>query len=81
YLNPQLSQAATQDQALTLMLGEVNQSAFSRFNELSRWLAVGLIDGIEMSLRRNEKPEDEFANDSGVMSYSDLSDGEQMVLR
>ncbi|MDK1398048.1 AAA family ATPase [Pseudomonas protegens] len=81
YLNPQLSQAATQDQALTLMLGEANQSAFSRFNELSRWLAVGLIDGIEMSLRRNEKPEDEFANDSGVMSYSDLSDGEQMVLR
>lgn len=81
YLNPQLQQATTQEQALTLMLGEAGQSAFSRFNELSRWLAVGLIDGIEMSLRRNEKPEDEFASDSGVMSYADLSDGEQMVLR
>ncbi|ROL62652.1 hypothetical protein BLX41_31710 [Pseudomonas protegens] len=81
YLNPQLQQATTQEQALTLMLGESGQSAFSRFNELSRWLAVGLIDGIEMSLRRNEKPEDEFASDSGVMSYADLSDGEQMVLR
>ncbi|WP_416199939.1 MAG: AAA family ATPase [Pseudomonas shahriarae] len=81
YHDKRLASARSQDEALTLLLGEQNQSAFSRFNELSRWLAVGLIDGIEMSIRRNEKPENDGQADIGVMSYADLSDGEQMVLR
>jgi len=64
-------------------LGEKNESAFNRFGELLRWLATGLVDDIEMSIRRTEKPrEHEYSpHDSGVMAYSELSDGEQMVLR
>lgn len=81
YHDKRLATLTSQDEALTLLLGEQNQSAFSRFNELSRWLALGLIDGIEMSIRRNEKPENVEQADIGVMSYADLSDGEQMVLR
>ncbi|WP_150616297.1 AAA family ATPase [Pseudomonas fluorescens] len=81
YHDERLASAMSQDEVLTLLLGEQNQSAFSRFNELSRWLAVGMIDGIEMSIRRSEKPESAGQTDIGIMSYADLSDGEQMVLR
>jgi energy-coupling factor transporter ATP-binding protein EcfA2 len=81
YYDQQLNSAKFQDEALALLLGEQNQSAFSRFSELSRWLALGLIQSIELSIRRNVKPLEAQAPDSGVMSYTDLSDGEQMVLR
>ena len=81
FYDKNLAESSTQDEALTLLLGEQNQSAFSRFNELSRWLAMGLIDNIEISIRRNMKPDVVEHPDVGVMSYADLSDGEQMVLR
>jgi energy-coupling factor transporter ATP-binding protein EcfA2 len=81
YFDRQLNKAKYQDEALALLLGEQNQSAFSRFSELSRWLALGLIQNIELSIRRNAKPSHAQISDSGVMSYTDLSDGEQMVLR
>lgn len=68
--------------ALALVLGERSQSAFSRFHELIRWLALGLVDGLEMCIRRDDKPlGGDESKDMGVMAYSDMSDGEQMVLR
>lgn len=72
----------TQGDALTLLLGERSQSAFSRFHELIRWLALGLVDQLEMCIRR-EVPSASADpwQDTGVMAYSDMSDGEQMVLR
>lgn len=79
--DPRLHSPCPQDEALTMLLGEDNQSAFSRFTELSRWLSVGLVDHIDFSIRRNLKPQDPDDGDSGVMSYAALSDGEQMVLR
>lgn len=81
FYDQRLRHANSQDEALTLLLGEQSQSAYSRFNELSRWLAMGLIEGIELSIRRSEKPIVDGELDIGIMSYSDLSDGEQMVLR
>ncbi|MDI3206796.1 AAA family ATPase [Pseudomonas shahriarae] len=81
FLDQRLSDAKSQDEALTLLLGEQSQSAYGRFNELSRWLAMGLIEGVELSIRRSEKPGVDGELDIGIMSYSDLSDGEQMVLR
>ncbi len=82
-LSDRLNDIESQGDALTLLLGEKNESAFNRFGELLRWLATGLVDDIEMSIRRTEKPrEHEYSpHDSGVMAYSELSDGEQMVLR
>ena len=71
-----------QGDALTLMLGEISQSPFSRFHELVRWLALGLVDDLEMCIRRNEQPDgDDGWHDKGIMAYSEMSDGEQMVLR
>ncbi|MCU1783670.1 AAA family ATPase [Pseudomonas sp. 13B_2.1_Bac1] len=71
-----------QGDALTLMLGERSESPFSRFHELIRWMALGLIDDVEMCIRRNVKPDDDEAwHDKGIMAYSEMSDGEQMVLR
>lgn len=81
YYDKRLSEARSQEEALSLLLGEHHQTAFSRFNELSRWLALGLIDNIEISIRRNEKTDDGGPTDIGIISYADLSDGEQMVLR
>jgi energy-coupling factor transporter ATP-binding protein EcfA2 len=71
-----------QGDALALVLGEIGQSAFSRFHELIRWLALDLIDDVEMCIRRNSKLDgDDAWHDQGVMAYSEMSDGEQMVLR
>ncbi len=71
-----------QGDALALMLGEASQSPFSRFHELIRWMALGLVDDFEMCIRRDVKNRREDAlQDKGVMAYSEMSDGEQMVLR
>lgn len=76
------SEIQHQGDALALMLGEASESPFSRFHELIRWLALGLVDDFEMCIRRDVKANRHDAlQDSGVMAYSELSDGEQMVLR
>lgn len=82
-LTDQVKTAKDQGEALALLLGEPTESAFNRFVELMRWLSLGLIDGIEMSLHRSDDGQEDktVSKNSGVMSYDQLSDGEQMVLR
>ncbi|MBY8945889.1 AAA family ATPase [Pseudomonas sp. SH10-3B] len=71
-----------QGDVLALMLGEASQSPFSRFHELIRWMALGLVGDLEMCIRRDGKTSREDAlHDQGIMAYSEMSDGEQMVLR
>jgi energy-coupling factor transporter ATP-binding protein EcfA2 len=71
-----------QTDALALVLGKKSQSAFSRFHELIRWLALGLVDDLEICIRRDDPsvPVDKW-QDRGILAYSEMSDGEQMVLR
>lgn len=72
----------TQGDVLALMLGEASEGAFSRFHELIRWSTLGLVGDFEMCIRRDAKASrNDALQDSGVMAYSELSDGEQMVLR
>lgn len=82
-LTDQVKSAKDQGEALAMLLGEPTESAFNRFNELMRWISLGLIDGIEMSLHRSDKLQDDITESprNGVMNYDELSDGEQMVLR
>jgi energy-coupling factor transporter ATP-binding protein EcfA2 len=72
-----------QGQALLALLGEPGDTAFERFGALLTWRQYGVLDDIELFIRRVDKPEVESMTsltDSGVLRYSELSDGERMVL-
>lgn len=73
----------TQGEALHALLGEPGDTAFERFGALLAWHRHGLLESLELFIRRAEKPvEEEFGalDDVGVLRYSELSDGERMVL-
>lgn len=73
----------TQGQALLALLGEPGDTAFERFATLLAWHDYGLLEDIELFIRRADKPEQESITslaDTGVLRYSEFSDGERMVL-
>lgn len=74
---------ATQGQALHALLGEKGDTAFERFGALLGWWRHGVLEDIELFVRRNDKPEDESLSDlsdPGVLRLSEFSDGERLVL-
>lgn len=74
---------ATQGEALYALLGEPGDTAFERFGTLLAWRRYGLLDDLELFIRRSEASETESMDpsaDAGVLRYSELSDGERMVL-
>ncbi len=73
----------TQGQALHALLGEKGDTAFERFGALLGWWRHGVLEDIELFIRRNNKPEEESLNDlsdPGVLRLSEFSDGERLVL-
>ncbi|MEO5334244.1 MAG: AAA family ATPase [Magnetococcus sp. YQC-5] len=81
FLETRMEGITTQGQALYALLGEPNDSTFERFGRLLQWSNAGLLDDLELFLRREKKPtEDVCAPDAGVLCFSELSDGERMVL-
>lgn len=73
----------TQGQALYALLGEPKDTAFERFGALLNWLRHGVLEDIELFIRRNDKPEEESLtdlSDAGVLRLSEFSDGERLVL-
>lgn len=84
FLEPErFDKLGTQGEALHALLGEPGDTAFERFGALLAWCRHGLLEGLELFVRRAEKPvEEEFdaLDDVGVLRYSELSDGERMVL-
>ncbi|MCP3142104.1 AAA family ATPase [Pyxidicoccus xibeiensis] len=73
----------TQGEALHALLGELGDTAFERFGALLAWRRHGLLEGLELFIRRTDRPEEErldSLDDVGVLRYSELSDGERMVL-
>lgn len=74
---------ATQGLALHALLGEPDDTAFERFGALLTWLRHGVLEDIELFIRRNDKPEEESLidlTDPGVLQLSKFSDGERLVL-
>lgn len=74
---------STQGEALCALLGEPEDTAFESFGALLAWRRHGLLDDVELFIRRADKPEEESEtnlDDAGVLSYSEFSDGERMVL-
>lgn len=74
---------ATQGQALHALLGEPEDTAFERFGALLTWQRHGVLEDIELFIRRNDKAEMESLtalNDPGVLRLSEFSDGERLVL-
>lgn len=74
---------ATQGQVLHALLGEPKDTAFERFGALLNWLRHGVLEDIELFIRRNDKPEEESLtdlSDPGVLRLSEFSDGERLVL-
>jgi ABC-type cobalamin/Fe3+-siderophores transport system ATPase subunit len=72
-----------QGQALYALLGEPRDSAFERFGTLLGWWRYGVLEDIELFLRRNDKPEEDSLSDlgdPGVLRLSEFSDGERLVL-
>lgn len=72
-----------QGQALHALLGEKGDSAFARFGALLNWSKYGLLDDVELFIRRSDKATDEASeavHDVGVLRLSELSDGERQVL-
>ena len=73
----------TQGQALHALLGEKGDTAFERFGALLGWWRHGVLEDIELFIRRNDKPEEESLSDlsdPGVLRLSEFSDGERLVL-
>jgi predicted ATPase len=77
-----LTTCTTQGEALWTLLGGHDASAFALFSKLVELHQAGLFDDVELRLRRDSKPSEEFAldEDLGVLRFEELSDGEQMVL-
>lgn len=74
---------STQGQALHALLGEEGDSAFERFGKLLSWSNYGLLENLELFIRRANKPEDEGVDsieDAGLLRFSELSDGERQLL-
>lgn len=74
---------ATQGQAVHALLGEPADTAFERFGVLLEWLSSGVLEHIELFVRRHDKPEEEGVidlTDAGVLRLSEFSDGERLVL-
>lgn len=73
----------TQGQALRALLGEEGDTAFKRFDALLGWWRHGILEDIELFIRRNDKPDEESLtdlSDPGVLRLSEFSDGERLVL-
>lgn len=73
----------TQGQALHALLGEKGDTAFERFGALLGWWRHGVLEDIELFIRRNDKPDEESLtdlSDAGVLRLSEFSDGERLVL-
>ncbi|MBJ9968630.1 AAA family ATPase [Burkholderia seminalis] len=73
----------TQGQVLHALLGEPQDTAFERFGTLLAWLQHGVLEDIELFIRREDKPREETATslaDAGALRLSEFSDGERMVL-
>jgi ABC-type cobalamin/Fe3+-siderophores transport system ATPase subunit len=73
----------SQGQALHSLLGERGDTAFERFGTLLGWWQQGVLEDIELFIRRNDKPDEESLtdlSDAGVLRLSEFSDGERLVL-
>jgi hypothetical protein len=73
----------TQGQALHALLGEKGDTAFERFGALLGWWRHGVLEDIELFIRRNDRPDEESLtdlSDAGVLRLSEFSDGERLVL-
>lgn len=78
-----MSGLTCQGQALHALLGEEGDSAFERFGRLMNWSNSGLLEDIELFIRRSDKPEEyevDTVSDVGVLRLSEFSDGERLVL-
>jgi hypothetical protein len=78
-----LEKLATQGEALHALLGEAQDTAFECFGALLAWHRHGLLDDIELFIRRADRPEGgglDSLEDMGVLRFAQLSDGERMVL-
>ncbi|NOT19576.1 MAG: AAA family ATPase [Sideroxydans sp.] len=83
WLNQELVSLTSQGKALHALLGEASDTAFDRFGDLLQWEQHGLLNELELFIRRKEKPSEESLTtleDIGVLRLSELSDGERMVL-
>lgn len=83
WINQRLVSLTSQGQALHALLGEASDTAFDRFGDLLQWEQHGLLDDLELFIRRKDKPSEETLTsleDVGVLRLSELSDGERMVL-
>lgn len=83
WLNQGLVSQTSQGQALHALLGEASDTAFDRFGDLLQWEQHGLLNDLELFIRRKEKSDEESLEnmkDIGVLRLSELSDGERMVL-
>lgn len=79
----ELAACTTQGEALQVLLGGVDATAFELFTRLLALNQAGMFDDVLLRLRRQPKPDagaDGAEQDIGVMRYEELSDGEQMVL-
>lgn len=73
----------TQGQALHALLGEKGDTAFERFGALLGWWRQGVLEDIELFIRRNDRPDEEGLtdlSDAGLLRLSEFSDGERLVL-
>lgn len=80
---PRFEKLGTQGEALYALLGEPGDSAFERFGQLLAWRQHGLLDDLELFIRRTGKPEEETFDsleDPGILRFAELSDGERMAL-
>jgi ABC-type Mn2+/Zn2+ transport system ATPase subunit len=83
FSDSRLTLMSTQGQALFTLLGEDGDSAFERFGKLLNWSKHGLLEDMELLVRRSERPgelEFESLADLGVLRLSEFSDGERLVL-
>ena len=83
FRDERLSALSTQGQALHALLGEEGDSAFERFGKLMGWSNYGLLEDLELFIRRASKPEGEWIDsieDAGLLCLSELSDGERLLL-
>jgi len=81
--NNDLATCATQGEALWNLLGGTNATSFEMFTRLLELNQAGLFDDVLLRLRSEVAPEANAESegiDIGVLSYEELSDGEQMVL-
>lgn len=70
--DPQLSLCQTQGEALWALLGTNSDTPFERFSRLVELHRAGLFEDVTISLHKTDSLD--------VLSFNELSDGEQMVL-